>query len=156
MGGRAGGRRVHRRRAAGGRDVADLRAARQQAEAIRFVLEQHATGVTWEQARAAIEERYGHYSWVHTVNNATLVVAGLLWGDGDFSATIGLTVQGGWDTDSNGATAGSVAGIISGAKRLPSHWTEPLNDTARSAIRGFDGSRISELADRAVRLAMSK
>ncbi|GAA3708826.1 ADP-ribosylglycohydrolase family protein [Nonomuraea antimicrobica] len=126
------------------------------AEAIRFVLEQHATGVTWEQARAAIEERYGHYSWVHTVNNATLVVAGLLWGDGDFSATIGLTVQGGWDTDSNGATAGSVAGIISGAKRLPSHWTEPLNDTARSAIRGFDGSRISELADRAVRLAMSK
>jgi ADP-ribosylglycohydrolase len=126
------------------------------AEAVRFVLDQHTGGATWEDARTAIEDRYGHYSWVHTVNNAALVVAGLLWGDGDFTATIGLTVQGGWDTDSNGATAGSVAGIISGAARLPSHWTVPLNDTARSAIRGFDRSSISDLADRTVRLATSK
>jgi ADP-ribosylglycohydrolase len=126
------------------------------AEAVRFVLHQHAGGATWEDGRAAIEDRYGHYSWVHTVTNAALVVAGLLWGDGDFTATIGLTVQGGWDTDSNGATAGSVAGIISGADRLPSHWTVPLNDTARSAIRGFDRSRISDLAARTVRLAITK
>ncbi|MFF4305470.1 ADP-ribosylglycohydrolase family protein [Streptomyces sp. NPDC001601] len=126
------------------------------AEAIRFVLGRHAAGDTWEEARAAIEERYGHYSWVHTVNNATLVVAGLLWGDGDFTATVGLTVQGGWDTDSNGATAGSVAGIITGAQRLPRHWTDPLHDTARSAIRGFDGSRISDLAQRTVRLVTNR
>jgi len=64
-------------------------------------------------------------------------------------------VQGGWDTDSNGATAGSVTGIISGAAALPSHWTAPLHDTARSAIRGFDRSRISDLADRTVRLALN-
>jgi ADP-ribosylglycohydrolase len=126
------------------------------AEAVRFVLDRHTAGDTWEQARAAIETRYGHYSWVHTVNNATLVVAGLLWGDGDFTASIGLTVQGGWDTDSNGATVGSVAGIICGAAHLPSHWTSPLNDTARSAIRDFDHSRISDLAERTVRLAVKK
>jgi ADP-ribosylglycohydrolase len=126
------------------------------AEAIRFVLDQHATGVTWHTARTAIEERYGHYSWVHTINNAAVVVAGLLWGDGDFTASIGLTVQGGWDTDSNGATVGSVAGIITGAQRLPPHWTKPLNNTTRSAIRGFDRSRISDLADRTVLVANSK
>ena len=126
------------------------------AEAVGFVLDVHENGAGWEQARAAIEECYGHYSWVHTVNNAALVTAGLLWGDGDFTATIGLTVQGGWDTDSNGATAGSVAGIISGAAALPSHWTAPLHDTARSAIRGFDRSRISELTGRTVRLALGK
>jgi ADP-ribosylglycohydrolase len=126
------------------------------AEAIRFVRERHAAGVSWEEARTAIEDRFGHYSWVHTVNNAALVVAGLLWGEGDFTASIGLTVQGGWDTDSNGATAGSVAGIISGAAGLPEHWTAPLHDTARSAIRGFDRSRISELADRTVRLAAAR
>ncbi|MGW6603430.1 ADP-ribosylglycohydrolase family protein [Streptomyces sp. NPDC055036] len=126
------------------------------AEAIRLVLDRHAAGDSWEAARAVIEDHFGHYSWVHTVNNAALVVAGLLWGEGDFSASVGLTVQGGWDTDSNGATVGSVAGILCGAKRLPAHWTEPLNDTARSAIRGFDGSRISELAERTVRLVISK
>ena len=124
------------------------------AEAVGFVLDLHESGIGWEQARAAVEERYGHYSWVHAVNNAAVVAAGLLWGEGDFTATIGLTVQGGWDTDSNGATAGSVAGIISGAAALPSHWTEPLHDTVRSAIRGFDRSRISDLADRTVRLAL--
>lgn len=123
------------------------------AEAISFVIGQHDGGATWEDARAAIEARYGHYSWVHTVNNAAVVVTGLLWGDGDYTATIGLTVQGGWDTDSNGATAGSVAGVISGAARLPAHWVEPLHDTARSAIRDFDRSRLSDLAARTVRLA---
>ncbi|WP_046772044.1 ADP-ribosylglycohydrolase family protein [Jiangella alkaliphila] len=123
------------------------------AEAIRFVLDQHSGRASWDDARAAIESRYGHYSWVHTINNAAVVAAGLLWGDGDFTATIGLTVQGGWDTDSNGATAGSVAGVICGAQGLPSHWVEPLNDTARSAIRGFDRSSLSDLADRTVRLA---
>ncbi|MBG0851382.1 ADP-ribosylglycohydrolase family protein [Streptomyces spinoverrucosus] len=126
------------------------------AEAVTFVLDRHAAGDTWEAARVAIEDRYGHYSWVHTVNNAALVTAGLLWGEGDFTTSVGLTVQGGWDTDSNGATAGSVAGIITGAKRLPPHWTEPLNDTARSAIRGFDRSSISDLADRTVRLVMNR
>lgn len=125
------------------------------AEAVGVVLDLHESGMSWEQARAAIEERYGHYSWVHTVNNAAVVAAGLLWGEGDFTTTIGLTVQGGWDTDSNGATAGSVAGIISGASALPSHWTSPLHDTARSAIRGFDRSRISDLADRTLRLALN-
>jgi len=87
------------------------------------------------------------------VNNAALVAAGLLWGDGDFSASIGLTVQGGWDTDSNGATAGSVAGVLCGAEALPRHWSDPLQDTVRSAIRGFDGFRISDLAHRTLRLA---
>ncbi|MEV7344655.1 ADP-ribosylglycohydrolase family protein [Streptomyces sp. NPDC093544] len=126
------------------------------AEAVQFVLDRHTAGDTWNEACTAIWERHGHYSWVHTINNAALVTAGLLWGDGDFTATIGLTVQGGWDTDSNGATAGSVAGIICGAKRLPPHWVEPFHDTARSAIRGFDRSRISDLAERTVRLVTSR
>jgi len=68
-------------------------------------------------ALTRIRATYGHYSWIHTVNNAALVVAGLLWGDGDVARTIGLTVMGGWDTDSNGATAGSVAGVLAGTRR---------------------------------------
>jgi ADP-ribosylglycohydrolase len=98
---------------------------------------------------------YGHYSWIHTVNNAALVVAGLLWGEGDVARTIGLTVMGGWDTDSNGATAGSVAGVLAGTSALPAHLIEPLHDTTRSALFGFDNSRISDLAARTTRLALS-
>ena len=90
---------------------------------------------------------------MHTVNNAAVIAAALLWGDRDFSKTIGLAVQGGWDTDCTGATTGSVFGAMHGTKALPPHWIDPLNDLIRSAIMGYDHSRPSELADRTLRLA---
>jgi ADP-ribosylglycohydrolase len=125
------------------------------AEALREVLRLHGDGVTWEQALIHIQNRYGHYSWVHTVNNAAAVSAGLLWGEGDYTTTVGLTVQAGWDTDSNGATAGSVSGVLVGAAALPDHFIAPLDDRTRSALFGFDHARISELAARTSRLAGS-
>jgi ADP-ribosylglycohydrolase len=120
--------------------------------ALQQVLDDHERGLTWEQARGLITDRHGHYSWVHTVNNSCVVAAGLLWADGDFSRAIGLTVSGGLDTDSNGATAGSVAGILAGRKAIPPHWEEPLHDRIRSALAGFDGTRITELAERTLRV----
>lgn len=118
------------------------------AEALRDVLAWHEQGQTWTQARDEIERGYGHYNGVHTINNAAVVAAALLWGAGDFSRTIGLAVEGGWDTDCNGATAGSVFGAAFGTGALPSHWVDPLDDRIRSAIVGFDDSRISDLVER--------
>jgi ADP-ribosylglycohydrolase len=117
-------------------------------EALAGVRDLRDAGRTWELALAEIQSRWGHYAWVHTVNNAALIAAGLLWGEDDYSATVGLTVQGGWDTDSNGATAGSVLGVLLGAARLPEHFIAPLEDRTRSALFGFDNSRISALARR--------
>jgi ADP-ribosylglycohydrolase len=125
------------------------------AEALRLVRDLHRQGTSWDDALQDIQHRYGHYSWVHTVNNAAIIAAGLLWGDGDYAATVGLTVQGGWDTDSNGATAGAVAGTVLGAAALPGHFIEPLQDRTRSAVFGYDNSRISDLADRTIALALS-
>jgi ADP-ribosylglycohydrolase len=124
------------------------------AEAIRHVLELHADGRTWGETRDEIESRYGHYSFVHTINNSTLVTAALLWGDGDFSRTIGLAVEGGWDTDCTGATTGSIFGVTFGAGALPSHWIDPLNDRIHSAIAGFDNSRITDLVERTEALVL--
>ncbi len=122
-------------------------------EAVGDVLRFHADGLDWEQARDAIEDRYyAAYSFVHTVNNAALVSAALLWGDRDFTKTIGLAVQGGWDTDCTGATAGSVFGAMHGTDALPQQWVDPLHDLVRSSIMGFDRSRLSDLAARTQRL----
>ncbi|HEX5906881.1 MAG TPA: ADP-ribosylglycohydrolase family protein [Propionibacteriaceae bacterium] len=123
------------------------------AEAVHGVYDDFCRGASWEEAVDAIRHRYGHYSWVHTVNNACLISAGLLWGADDYAATVGLTVQGGWDTDSSGATAGSVVGTVLGAAALPAHFVVPLQDRTRSAVFGYDHSRISDLAARTVRLA---
>ena len=123
------------------------------AEALSWVVASYESGCSWDETLPLIRARYGHYGWVHTVNNGCLITAGLLWGEGDYAATVGLTVQGGWDTDSNGATAGSVVGTVLGAERLPAQFVEPLRDRTRSAVFGHDQSKISDLAGRTLQLA---
>jgi ADP-ribosylglycohydrolase len=123
-------------------------------EAVRDVLDLHARGMSWNEARDQIETRYGHYSFVHTINNTATVTAALLWGNGDFSRTIGLAVEAGWDTDCTGATTGSIFGAAFGIGALPSRWVDPLNDRIHSAIAGFDNSRITDLTERTEALAL--
>ncbi|MFE4951086.1 ADP-ribosylglycohydrolase family protein [Leifsonia sp. NPDC056665] len=125
------------------------------AEALRHVLELKAAGITWEAALDEIQAEYGHYSWVHTINNAAAVAAALLWSDDDFVTGVGRVVMSGWDTDSNGATVGSVLGVLLGTKKLPEHLIAPLENRTRSALFGFDNSVISDLADRTARLALN-
>ncbi|MER5750892.1 ADP-ribosylglycohydrolase family protein [Streptomyces sp. NPDC002088] len=123
------------------------------ARTVRRVASLHETRLSWEDTLTTLAEETAGLGWIHTVPNAAVLTAGLLYGDGDFTRTITLTVRGGLDTDSNGATAGSVAGVLTGANAIPAQWKDPLEDTVRSAVFGFDGVRISELAERTVRLA---
>jgi ADP-ribosylglycohydrolase len=120
---------------------------------LRATISAHDAGSSWDQAMDSMEQRLDGYHWVHTINNAEVVAAALLWGDGDFSRTIGLAVEAGLDTDCDGATAGSVFGALHGTRAIPRHWTEPLRDTIHSALLGFDGSAITSLARRTVDLA---
>ncbi|NTW40088.1 MAG: ADP-ribosylglycohydrolase family protein [Cellulomonadaceae bacterium] len=123
------------------------------AREVGVVMSDHAAGLSWDEAIARLGARHSGRNWVHVLNNVGTITAGLLWGDGDFSATIGLTVRGGLDTDSNAATAGAVAGILGGFDAIGSHWVTPLRGTLRSAIHGFDRSSIDELAERTTAIA---
>lgn len=99
-----------------------------------------------------IWEAFKHYDPVHTNNNAALVAASLIFAQGDFEKGITTAVLGGWDTDCNGATVGSILGAIIGAEALPKAWTEPLNDTLYADLHGFDPIAISECAERSYRV----
>ncbi|MFF7982996.1 ADP-ribosylglycohydrolase family protein [Streptomyces sp. NPDC007901] len=123
------------------------------ARTVRRVVSLYETRMGWEDTLDTLAEETAGLGWIHTVPNAAVLTAGLLHGDGDFTRTVTLTVRGGLDTDSNGATAGSVAGVLTGAAAIPARWREPLEDTVRSAVFGFDGARISDLAERTARLA---
>ena len=111
----------------------------------------HRDGLSWADARDRIEANWGDYGWVHAVNNAAVVAAGVLYAGGDFSRTIGLTVAAGLDTDSTGGTAGSVGGVL--AAKIDAHWADPLHDVVRSALFGYDHSTISSLAAQTVEVA---
>jgi len=117
-------------------------------EAIGRVVSWRQEGLSAEEATDRILEQYGRYHGVHTINNAAIVAMALLWGEGDFSRTVGLAVRAGLDTDCNGATAGSVAGTMLGASRIPAHWTDPLNDRIESIVAGEAGGTISGLVAR--------
>ncbi|MBD0743334.1 ADP-ribosylglycohydrolase family protein [Streptomyces sp. CBMA152] len=99
----------------------------------------------------------GAYHWVHAVPNAALLAAALTHADGDFTGSICLAVSGGWDTDSNGATAGSIAGLLAGhPDALPARWTAPLKNRLATTVAGFDGvgfDTLAELTQREVRRA---
>ncbi|MGW4568850.1 ADP-ribosylglycohydrolase family protein [Streptomyces sp. NPDC004561] len=123
------------------------------ARTVRRVTSLHEARLGWEDTLATMSTETAGLGWIHTVPNAAVLTAGLLYGDGDFTRTLALTVRGGLDTDSNGATAGSVAGVLTGASAIPDRWKTPLRDTVRSAVSGFDGARISDLAERTLRLA---
>ena len=102
----------------------------------------------WENVWANIDEHYGHYHGVHTINNAALIVMGLYYGEKDFEKGIVYTVRGGWDTDCTGATVGSILGIKDGANSLPQKWVGVLNDRLLSAVGGENDNKISDLAQR--------
>ncbi len=107
----------------------------------------------YEDVFDEIEALLGHYSCVHTNNNAALVVAALLLGGEDFERVITLAIVGGWDTDCNGATAGSIFGAMHGAGAIPDKWRGPLHDTLYSRIFDYHPIAISECARRSVKIA---
>jgi len=120
------------------------------AKAVRFAIKSASTGKSWEDVLDRLYENFGHYHWVHTINNAALVAAALLHGQGDYERTICAVVMGGWDTDSNGATVGSIIGTMHGAGKLPAKWITPLNNRLRSSMKGFDNATFDDLAKRTV------
>jgi ADP-ribosylglycohydrolase len=130
------------------------------AEEVQEVIFWKQAGVLdWKAALDSIHERYdekrGH-DWCHTVSNALIVCVALLYGELDLEKTIGIAIAGALDTDCNGATAGSIAGMMLGASKLPSSWTDPLCDTLKSGVDGFGMVKISDMARRTADLVLKK
>lgn len=117
---------------------------------------------SWEAAVDEMYRRYGYddllppsMTFNHALINSALVVLAVLYGEGDFSATVGLAVSGGRDTDCTGATAGSLMGCALGRCGIPELWIAPLNDLYRSDLAGCHELRISQLIARTEAQAMN-
>jgi len=109
---------------------------------------------SWEAVIDDLQKEYGKYFWVHSVNNVALISASLIFGRGDYEKSICCAIMCGWDTDSDGATVGSIIGTILGFNNLPDKWLKPLNNIIRSSLKGFDKSKITDLAARTHQIAM--
>ena len=91
---------------------------------------------------------FGDLNGVHTVNNALVVIGALFYGELDFHRSVCFAVEGGWDTDCNGATCGSILGAVHGLSNMESTMIPPLNDTIKPSVIGFQEITMKELAKR--------
>ncbi|MDI9888442.1 ADP-ribosylglycohydrolase family protein [Streptomyces sp. HNM0645] len=117
------------------------------ARAVRHAIATAAAHGDFDTVVDRLHAAHGTYHWVHVVPNAALLAAALTHADGDFTGSVCRAVSGGWDTDSNGATAGSLAGLLAGhPDRLPERWTAPLKNRLATTVGGFDGIGFDSLA----------
>lgn len=126
------------------------------AEAIASGREIARTHPDAEDALDALHARWGHLHWVHVINNAAVIAWALEAGANDardaeapidFAGAITRSVSAGWDTDSVGATVGSIAGGLLGADGIDPVWTAPLRDSYRTTLPGHSDLTFSALAD---------
>jgi len=122
---------------------------------IKEIINWYEEGINYEEAITRIHKRWNEkspYHWCHTISNAQVVTLGLLWGDGDFEKSICRAVQVCFDTDCNGATVGSIIGMMLGAKKLPRKWIDPLNNRVETGVKGYHLVNISKLAKEGFKL----
>ena len=116
-------------------------------EDIMAVLKGYKNDVSQKECFNKIHEKYDEYTsygWCHTISNAMIVAASLLYGKGDYGKSICMAVETGFDTDCNGATVGSILGMANGIESIPEYWTKPVNDTLHTSIFGFGTVKVSD------------
>lgn len=122
------------------------------AAAVRDVRRWCGENKNWIDTLDAMYDAFGRYNWVHTINNAAAVIMAVCYGRQNLGKTVSLAVMAGWDTDCNGATAGSIVGAMLGADDLPKKWIRPLNNRLRSFVAGYDNWAITDVADLAAEI----
>ena len=99
----------------------------------------------FEDIHAQYDEHTSH-GWCHTISNAMIVTAALLYGKGDYGKSICMAVQTGFDTDCNGATVGSILGMSSGIASIGEEWKKPIHGQLQTSIFGVGRVNVEEMA----------
>ena len=124
------------------------------AEAVRTVYGDFKAGLSEAACFDAIAGRWDEfkgYDWVHTISNAEIVTASLLYGGGDYGRSVCRAVQTGFDTDCNGATVGSIVGMLRGSAAVGPQWTAPICGTLDTAIFGVNRVSVEDMVSLTMR-----
>lgn len=131
---------------------------------VRFGDATAATASSLDAGLDALHERFAGMHWVHSLNNAATIAFALRWATrgqrADFAAGIAAAVAAGWDTDSAGATVGSVLGAMTGASQLPRAWTAPFEahgtPSISTSLPGPPAHDVDDLTSRTCAVAQQR
>lgn len=122
---------------------------------IDLVRQWYGSGLSAAEITEKIHETYDerrNHDWCLTTANAMIVAMALLCGRGDVGTSICLAVEAAFDTDCNGATVGSITGMLSGASSIEPCWTEPFQNCLHTALLGLSTVSFDDLVSRTLGL----
>jgi ADP-ribosylglycohydrolase len=94
----------------------------------------------WRDALSYVNAKYTKDKYpgvVHIIPNSAYIIISMLYGKGDFSKTLEISVMCGWDTDCNAGNIGTIMGVAKGLKGIEAKWRKPVNDfVAASSVIG--------------------
>lgn len=131
--------------------LAEIPATSRLYEAVMKIYELYKKGATQKDVFAYIHAQYDEHTshgWCHTISNAMIVVAALLYGEGDFGKSICIAVGMAFDTDCNGATVGSILGMRGGIDCIDDYWKKPVNNKIHTSIFGVDTVDIEKAVEK--------
>ena len=120
-------------------------------EVVLGIVSDYCNGVSKEKAINKLHSKYNEddsHDWCLTITNAAVVAISILYGETDFTNALGIAMECGYDTDCNGATVGSIMGIMIGAKNIPESWKNNVTGILRTGVSGFYQVSIEELTRR--------
>ena len=118
---------------------------------VSAVLENRKNGMSREACFAEIHRQWDEHNahdWCHTISNAQIVTAALLYGENDFSRSICMAVDCGFDTDCNAATVGSILGMKNGLASIGEPWLAPIDGQLKTAVFGLEQVSVEALIDK--------
>jgi len=118
------------------------------------LLADYREGVSREEAFRGIHKTWDDrdgYDWCHTISNALIVAASLLYGEKDFGRSVCMAVENGFDTDCNGATVGSVLGMVLGEKGIGEEWKAPVHGILETTVQGVGKRPVSDFINRTMK-----
>jgi ADP-ribosylglycohydrolase len=117
------------------------------AEVVRDSIEQVSAAADWIDGYTRVHDKYREYDHCRIYQEIGTVINTLRFaenvGDG-----ICMQVSQGNDTDSFGATAGSILGAYFGPEGFDARWPAPFNDRLLTSVATFHEQRLSAVARR--------
>ncbi len=118
---------------------------------VRDSLERVRCSDDWLEGYGSIHEKYKEYAHCQVYQEIGTLMNTLKFAE-DVGDGICKQVCQGNDTDSFGATSGSILGVFFGPGHLEERWTQPLNNEIHTMLADFYEQNLTRLAERMGRL----